>query len=120
MSLLKIGSVSLPAPTGLQPGIQDLDSEEGTGRNQAGTMFRDRVAVKRSIHCEWAVLTRSEMSALLTAMSPASFEFTYPDPQTGQLETITAYVGNRVPAMCMAISDTDWVWNGLSVDFVEM
>jgi hypothetical protein len=53
-------------------------------------------------------------------MSPASFELTYPDPQTGQLETITAYVGNRVPAMCMAISDTDWVWSGLSVDFIEM
>lgn len=120
MALLKIGTVSLPAPTALQPGIQDLDSEEGTGRNQSGTMFRDRVAVKRSIHCEWGVLTRAEMSTLLTAMSPASFELTYPDPQTGRLETITAYVGNRVPAMCMAISDTDWMWSGLSVDFIEM
>lgn len=120
MALLKIGTVSLPAPTALQPGIQDLDSEEGTGRNQSGTMFRDRVAVKRSIHCEWGVLTRAEMSTLLAAMSPASFELTYPDPQTGQLETITAYVGNRVPAMCMAISDTDWMWSGLSVDFIEM
>lgn len=120
MSLLKIGSVNLPAPTGLQPGIQDLDSEEGTGRNQAGDMFRDRVAVKRTVHCEWGVLSRTEMAELLTAMSPASFSLTYPDPQTGQLETITAYVGNRVPAMCLAISDTDWMWGGLSVDFVEM
>ena len=45
MALLKIGNTNLPAPTVLQPGIQDLDSEEGTGRNQQGTMFRDRVAV---------------------------------------------------------------------------
>lgn len=120
MSLLKIGSVNLPAPTVLQPSIRDLDSEDGTGRNQSGTMFRDRVAVKRAVHCEWGVLSRGEMSELLTAMSEASFELTYPDPQTGQLETITAYVGDRTPAMCMAISDTDWVWGGMAADFIEM
>jgi hypothetical protein len=120
MALLRIGSIALPAPTVLQPGIQDLDSEEGTGRNQAGTMFRDRVAVKRAVHCEWGVLSRDEMSTLLSAISPPSFPLTYPDPQTGNLETITVYAGDRVPAMCSVISDTDWCWKGLSVDFVEM
>lgn len=120
MALLKIGTTNLPAPTVLQPGIQDLDSEDGTGRNQAGTMFRDRVTVKRAVHCEWGVLSRSEMSSLLQAMSAPSFPLTYPDPQTGGLETITAYVGDRIPAICNIISDTDWNWTGLSVDFVEM
>jgi hypothetical protein len=120
MALLKIGSMALPAPTVLQPGLQDLDSEEGTGRNQAGTMFRDRVAVKRTVHCEWGVLTRQEMANLLSAMSPQSFSLTYPDPQTGRLETITVYVGDRVPAICQIKSDNDWLWTGLSVDFVEM
>jgi hypothetical protein len=120
MALLKIGSTGLPTPTVLQPGIQDLDSEDGTGRNQAGTMFRDRVAVKRTVHCEWGILTRQEMSILLSAMSSPSFSLTYPDPQTGELETITAYVGDRSPAVCSVISDTDWTWNGLAVDFIEM
>lgn len=120
MALLKIGSTNLPAPTVLQPGIQDLDSEDGTGRNQAGTMFRDRVTVKRAVHCEWGVLSRTEMSSLLQAMSAPSFSLTYPDPQTGNLKTITAYVGDRIPAICNIISDTDWNWSGLSVDFVEM
>lgn len=120
MALLKIGNIDLPAPIVLQPGIQDLDSGDGSGRNQAGTMFRDRVAIKRTVHCEWGVLNRTEMAALLQAMSPASFSLTYPDPQTGALNTITAYVGDRTPAMCTAISDTDWTWIGLSADFVEM
>lgn len=120
MALLKINGTSLPAPIVLQPGIQDLDSEDGTGRNQAGTLFRDRIAVKRSVHCEWGVLTRSEMASLLSAMSAVSFSLTYPDPQLGELKTITAYVGNRVPAICSVISDNDWLWTGLSVDFVEM
>ena len=120
MALLKIENIELPAPTVLQPGIQDLDSEDGTGRNQRGTMFRDRVAVKRTVHCEWGVLNRTEMAAVLAAMSAPSFSLTYPDPEMGTLHTITAYVGNRTPAMCSAISDTDWMWVGLSVDFVEM
>lgn len=120
MALLKINTTDLPAPTVLQPGLQDLDSEDGTGRNQSGTMFRDRVAVKRTVHCEWGVLTRSEMKELLTAMSAPSFLLIYPDPQLGELHTITAYVGNRVPAICSVMSDTDWMWTGLSVDFVEM
>lgn len=120
MALLKIGNVELPAPIVLQPGIQDLDSEEGTGRNQRGTMFRDRVTVKRTVHCEWGVLSRVEMATVLTAMSAPSFSLTYPDPEKGLLHTITAYVGNRTPAMCSAISDSDWMWTGLSVDFVEM
>lgn len=120
MSLLKIGTTDLPAPTVLQPGIQDLDSEDGTGRNQSGAMFRDRIAVKRTIHCEWGVLSRADMATLLTAMSPPSFLLTYPDPQEGYLKTITAYVGDRTPAICSVISDTDWLWAGLAVDFVEM
>lgn len=119
MSLLKINGVALPTPTAIQPGIQDLDSGDGSGRNQQGTMFRDRVAVKRAVHVEWGILSRKEMSDLLKAMSPPSFQLTYPDPQEGVLKTITAYVGDRVPAVVSVISDTDWNWIGLAVDFVE-
>lgn len=120
MALLKINNTDLPAPTVLQPGIQDLDSEDGTGRNQTGTMFRDRVAVKRTVHCEWGILSKTEMAALLSAMSPPSFKLRYPDPQEGAFKEVTAYVGNRVPAMCSVINDEDWMWTGLSVDFVEL
>lgn len=120
MALLKINTTDLPVPTVLQPGIQDLDSEDGTGRNQNGTMFRDRVTIKRKVHCEWGPLTKSEMSALLTAMSDASFSLTYPDPQEGALKTITAYVGDRSTPMLMPLGEADWMWGGLSADFIEM
>lgn len=120
MSLLKIDGADLPAPTVIQPGIQDMDSEEGSGRNQQATMFRDRIAVKRAVHVEWGVLSREEMADLLTKMKPVSFPLTYPDPEDGDLKTINAYVGDRVPAICSVISDTEWEWVGLSVDFVEM
>lgn len=119
MALLKIDGTDLPAPTILQPTITDLDSE-ATGRNQLGMMFRDRIAIKRKVHCEWGILSRTEMSSLLQAMTAASFTLTYPDPQTGQLTAITAYVGDRSPAICQVLSDDDWQWNGLVVDFVEL
>ena len=120
MALLKINTTDLPVPIALQPGLQDLDSEDGSGRNQLGTMFRDRIAVKRKVHCEWGPLTKTEMSTLLKAMSEASFSLTYPDPQEGALKTITAYVGDRSTPMLMPLGEADWMWGGLSVDFIEM
>lgn len=119
MALLNINNIDLPAPTTLQPTITDLDSE-GTGRNQLGVMFRDRIAVKRKVHCEWGILSKTEMVTILDAISDASFNLTYPDPQTGSLKTITAYVGDRSPAVVKVINDIDWMWTGLSLDFVEM
>jgi hypothetical protein len=119
MALLKINTTDLPVPIALQPGIQDLDSD-GSGRNQSGTMFRDRLAVKRKVHCEWGPLTRNEMAALLSAMADASFSVTYPDPQEGALKTITAYVGDRSTPMLVPLGDDNWMWGGLSVDFIEM
>jgi hypothetical protein len=120
MALLKINTTELPVPTVLQPGIQDLDSEEGTGRNQAGDMFRDRVTVKRKVHCEWGPVTKNEMRNLLSAMSEVSFSFTYPDPQEGAIKTITAYVGDRSTPMLMPLGNDDWMWGGLSADFIEL
>jgi hypothetical protein len=120
MALLKIGGTELPTPIVIQPTILDLDSEDGTGRNQSGTMFRDRIAVKRTVHCEWGPLTKREMAALLTAMSPVSFELTYPDPQEGSMKTIEAYVGNRPVPVLVPMGDSDWMWGNLSVDFTEM
>lgn len=120
MALLKVNDMDLPAPVRVKPGISDLDSEDGTGRNQAGDMFRDRVTVKRSIECEWGPSTKEEMSTILTAISAPSFYLTYPDPQEGALKTITAYASDRSVPLLIPISDTDWMWSGLTVTFTEM
>lgn len=120
MALLKIGDTEMPTPLAMQVGIQDLDSETGTGRNQEGTMFRDRVTVKRTVHCEWGPLSKAEMSLLLTAISPVAFTVTYPDPQDGALRTIKGYVGDRTVPLLIPLGDNDWMWGSMSADFVEM
>ncbi len=119
MALLRVGQTDLPAPVSLRVGIQDLDSEDGTGRNQTGELFRDRVTVKRTVESEWGVCTKDEMSLILNSISAVSFSLTYPDPQDGALKTINAYVGDRSVPMLIPISDSDWMWSGMSVKFVE-
>lgn len=119
MAILKVGAISLPAPTVLEVTIQDLDSETGTGRNQSGELFRDRVAVKRTIRCEWGILTKSQISDILTAISPIFFSLTYPDPESGAFKTITAYVGNRTMPIAI-FNGSDWIYRGMSADFIEM
>ena len=95
--------VSLPAPDELKWNISDLDAD-GTGRNQNGDMFRDRVAVKRK---------------LLQAVDDVFFSLTYPDAMTGTDRTMTCYVGDRSSPIMRPETDGKWLWGGLSMNFVE-
>ena len=54
-------SVPLPDPAQLSWSIQDIDAD-GTGRNQNGDLFRDRVAVKRKLTLSWPPMTAADMS----------------------------------------------------------
>ena len=112
-------STWLPDPKrgGLTVTIQDLDAST-TGRNQKGQLFRDRVAVKRKISYSAPPLTNAEISTLLKAISSQFFYLTYPDPQTGGREKITAYCGDRTAPMYSCINGV-YKWEGLTVDFIE-
>lgn len=114
MSLI-INGVTVVAPKSFKVTISDVDGE--TGRNAAGYMLRDRVAVKRKLECEWGLLSQADMSTLLQAVKSEFFTVQYPDPERG-LTSGTFYVGDRsAPAY-------SWVnnlkpWSGLSMNFVE-
>ena len=110
--------VSLPAPDELKWNISDLDAD-GTGRNQNGDMFRDRVAVKRKLECSWRPLGSDEMATLLQAVDEVFFDLTYPDAMTGTDRTMTCYVGDRSSPIMRPETDGKWLWGGLSMNFVE-
>ena len=55
--------VVLPAPAEIKWSISDLDGD-GSGRNQNGDLFRDRVAVKRKIECSWLPMSAAKMATL--------------------------------------------------------
>jgi len=123
MAVLEINSVRVKTPFSLKVTLQDIDSDD-TGRNQKGTMVRDRVVggadAKRKVECTWKALTSQETSALLKSMDAVSFNVTYPDPYTGTARTMKAYVGDRSLPIYVMRPDGSYVWESLSANFVEL
>lgn len=117
--VIKINGVGFN-PSSLEFQIYDLDSEEGSGRNQSGDMFRDRKAVKRKIVCTFVGLSSAEMSSILNAVTPVFFSLEYPDPKDNARKTITAYVGDRTAPMYKYDPvKQQWIWETLSLNFIE-
>ena len=55
MATLRVNSTDLPEPQSISVSLQDVDYE--SGRDQTGTMFRDRkrggASAVRKIECKW-------------------------------------------------------------------
>lgn len=117
--MIKINGVDLPAtPSTYQVTVLDLDDSEATKRTADGTMHRDRIAVKRKIDMSWGPLNWADTSAILRAVQNEFFECTYPDPMTGQMETKTFYVGDRVAPFAV-MRGNEIYWSGLKLTLTE-
>ena len=90
--MLKINGVTIPTPSELKVGIQDLSKAE---RAANGTMFIERIATKRKIEPSWNYLSREDLSALFQAVAPVFFTVEYIDPQDNNTKTGTFYAGDR-------------------------
>ena len=114
-------SVTLPYPQEYTPEIYDVDAAT-TGRNAAGTMIRDRVAIKHKFNFKWAALTQSQLQTLLGAVSDVSFTLTCIDMASGTRKSYTVYVGDRsAPVYWYPSSNTtSWMYASLSMNFIEM
>lgn len=114
-------TVTLPYPQEYTPEVYDIDAAS-TGRNAAGTMVRDRVAVKHKFNCKWAALTQAQLKTITQACSDASFQLTTVDPVSGSRTTYNVYVGDRsMPVYWYpSTNDTTWMYASLSMNFIEM
>lgn len=111
---------SLKDPTSLQWDISDLDYDGGSGRNQKGLLFRQRITSKRKVNCSWAPMMPSELSELLQSMDGVFFELVYPDAYTGQMREGTFYVESRsVPLYTWSDEKNMYLWSNLSTSFTE-
>ena len=120
MDILKINGQAIQNPVALQWEESDLDSSEGTGRNQLGDMFRDRITIKRKVSVSFPPMRDTQMSSLLEAISPMFFELEYTDPKLGRRHTMTVYVSDRsVPVYMFDKTMNQWIWQGMSIDFIE-
>ena len=81
MAVLTVGGAAVKSPTELRAEIFEVGS--GDMRSASGMLVRDVVAVKRRLHIRWAMLTPTELSALLGKVGGTAFEAQYPDPEAG-------------------------------------
>lgn len=117
-AILKINGVGIKSPQALQWEKEDIDAS-GSGRNQNGLLFRDRVAVKRKLTCRWPPMESAEMSQLLNAMSPEFFTLEYPDAFDGTQRSGTFYVGPQTAPIYKQNANGTWLWENLSANFIE-
>lgn len=115
--LISINGATVPAPDTYEVTISDLDASANRSGN--GTLFRDRIAVKRTINLGWTSLTASELSQVLQAVSPVFFVVVYLDPQLNSLSTGTFYVSDRSQAVAIKQSDGSYRWGNVSFSLVE-
>lgn len=114
------GYVKMPTPQTYGWSLEDLDSEEGTGRNNAtGEMFRDRVATKRKLSFTWPPLSIADTSKLLQALNPDGtgqifISVKYLDAREGKYLTKTFYAGPQ-SANCGHRSR----WLGITANLIE-
>lgn len=115
--MLHINGVALPSPDTYEVTISDLDASASRSGN--GTLFRDRIAVKRTINVGWAVLSTSELSLILQSVSPVFVSVMYFDPETGGAASGTFYASDRTQAVAQKQSDGSYKWSGVSFSLVE-
>lgn len=113
--MISINGVKIATPKTYEATVSDLDGE--SNRNANGDLIRDRIAVKRKLNLEWGLLTQSEMSQILNAVSGVFFTVTFPDPQLGMV-TKTMYVGDRTAPAYQYING-EVKWQGLKMNFIE-
>lgn len=117
MSIVSINGVAVPAPDTYEVVISDLDASANRSAN--GTLFRDRVAVKRSINMSWLFLDGDDLSRLLTSVSPVFVTVVYLDPQINGMRTGEFYSADRPQGVAVKNSDGSYKWRDVSISLVE-
>lgn len=97
MSLLAISSsgayVDLPTPA--YGGYSTVPQEiVKSGRNTAGTLYKERIAVKQTITVKWNAITADRKNLILSLTSGNSFNARFFDTNDGQIKYGLFYRGN--------------------------
>lgn len=117
--MIKINGADLPiSPSSLKIGIMDLDNGETTGRTTDGTLNRDRIAIKRQIDITFPYMTWNNLSTVLKLVRDEYVKVTYPDTQSGKMETRTFYVGDREIELAFIRDGVYW-WKELPITLTE-
>lgn len=83
----------LPDPTAYSGKESDLDTMGE--RDATGYLHRNMVATKYPLKMEYSNIPWEQLMEISKLLKADKFNFTFPSPFTGDLQTIEAYVGDR-------------------------
>ena len=115
--MITINGTEIVSPDTYKVTIADLDSSANRSGN--GTLYRDRVAVKRTIELSWLFLDSQELSVLLKSVSTVFFPVTYLDPETNGHKSGTFYVSDRPAGIAIKNNDGTYKWRDVSMSLIE-
>lgn len=115
----------LKDPQTMQWDSADVEAEGSSGTNQLGKYFRDVVDQKITVGASWGPLEDKEIAELLSVIKEDTFLLEYPDAYTGEKRTMEAYVNSRTAPMYryqeqQGETPEKWMWQGLSINFMEV
>lgn len=114
-TLYSIKGVAMPTPSDFQVGIMDISKAE---RNANAYLIIERIATKRKLSIAYSYLSASQLSQILQAISPTSYQVTYLDPQTGSMRSSEFYSGDRSMGMVSFIGGVP-VYRDIKFDLIE-
>lgn len=113
----KIDGHDIPDPSEFKYTTASVDVS--AERNTSGLLVREMVATKHNVSLTWNALNWSTIQTILGYVQPQSFEFKFPNPETGTIYTGTYYVGDReTDAIMLAGLQENW-YGSLSFDLIE-
>ena len=115
--MISINGIQVVSPDTYKVTIADLDSSANRSGN--GTLYRDRITVKRTIELSWLFLDPLELSVLLNSVSSVFFPVTYWDPQTNGYKAGEFYVSDRSAGIAIKQSNGSYVWRDVGFSLVE-
>lgn len=115
MAMLTVNGQAVPSPSQMKVAV--FEALGGVNRNAAGNAVMDLSAVKRRLELGWAHMSGEALAALLTAMN-GFFEAVYPDPQTGEMRSMTCYCGERTSGV-LRMQDGVPLWTDVKMTWTE-
>lgn len=114
--------ISLPDPASMEIQKYDLDSEDGSGRNQQGTMFRDRKAIKEKLVISYPPMFGDDILYFMTLVRNVNFSVKYFSPWYGVVRTATMYAGDiSIPTYNMFdVTKTNNLYQSWKMNFIEV
>lgn len=116
MAMLLVNGAAVPAPSAMKIALFDVSSAQE--RNAAGALVMDRVAVKRRIDLSWARLEGDAFRVLLAAVGNGFFQVSCPDPQTGEMCSMTCCCSERT-ADILRMENGEAIWTNVEMSWTE-